>query len=172
MISNDTVNNAIFAARHELTNTAELSWIKESALTERAYYMGLYFGLSGIAEKEILDTLLLKTILGTMWQRKADDTFAATSIGREYGKLKNILQSGEPPDSDFRNTTESLQHDIERHDQKWQSIFRQAQEVMNEIIQVSSIEKEAEDEMDNGYQNSIFGNTKKGLHRISCLNLC
>jgi hypothetical protein len=49
MIDSRQVEEAFQSAKQELVSNPALTWIKESALRERAYFVGLYCGLKSMA---------------------------------------------------------------------------------------------------------------------------
>ena len=48
-IDSNAVKTAIEAAKNSLKNDSDIAWICNSTFLERAYYLGLYKGLSSIA---------------------------------------------------------------------------------------------------------------------------
>ena len=54
-------------------NSEQLNWIKQSSLSERAYFIGLVIGLGEFAqegtESDYLNKFLTEKILGTLWER-------------------------------------------------------------------------------------------------------
>ncbi len=137
MIKKDTVDKAITTAQQALSNTPGLTWIRKSALSERAYFLGLYTGLSGIAKEDLLKRLMIDLVLGTTWQREADDTFESTTIGRNYRGLSDAVRRKESLGSDFQQMIETLQFDIEQHDRKWHGIIREVQKLMKIIAEAA-----------------------------------
>ena len=62
-IENTMVEAAFAVAGDALSNESyNLAWITKSALIERAYFLGLYFRLSAIADNSQISTS--KTVLG------------------------------------------------------------------------------------------------------------
>jgi hypothetical protein len=84
------------AAEAALADSA-FSWIKESALRERAYFMGLYNGLEPLADGNSLSRVGLRAIATTMSPRDGDDPFRASHLGRDYRALVSQVQSGARP---------------------------------------------------------------------------
>ncbi len=54
MIDKNDVEKTLDTARHALSNRSELAWIGKSSLSVRAYFTGIFIGLSGIAEEDLL----------------------------------------------------------------------------------------------------------------------
>jgi len=136
MISEDAVGKAVDSAEHELAKNPDMSWITKSALTERAYYVGLFNGLSGIADEELINGHIVKLVMGTMWQREADDTFPSTKIGQNYQKLMNKINSRQPVDDEFKQVLKSLEHYIESNNRKWQGVMREVQGLMERVSDI------------------------------------
>lgn len=90
MISEESVAAATTAARDALEQK-RFEWIRWSALTERAYFLGLYNGLEAIAPENSLQSLLIQMLAETMSLRDVDDPFRLSKIGRGYRALINSL---------------------------------------------------------------------------------
>ncbi len=85
-ITKAQVEAAVTAAMDELEQTQV--WIKKSALIERAYLMGLYYGLNAIADEDDLGDLVRNTVMRTMWNRSLDNTFPNTTVGQKFFDLE------------------------------------------------------------------------------------
>ncbi len=96
MIPMDEAKAAITAAEEALSQNSGFSWIKKSALVERAYFLGLFSGLSAIAADDDLkpfDSILIKTLR----YRKGDDTFPSTKVGQAFSSLRGKLRERPEP---------------------------------------------------------------------------
>jgi hypothetical protein len=91
MISKSEVKEAIDGARSALKEESGLSWVRLSALLERAYFLGVLSGLRKIANEEDLNALF-GSFLQTMWARGADDTFGETRIGKAYDEVNDLIR--------------------------------------------------------------------------------
>jgi len=132
-IEKATVDVAIAAARDALANEPGLTWIKRSALLERAYNWGLYFGLRAITDEDSLRRLFLDNLIDTLWQREADHTFISTTIGRNYRALREKLDRDDLTSCDAQKMIENLTTSIDAQDHHWQSLVKQARNLLTEI---------------------------------------
>src|SRR5580658_8489303 len=92
MLSEESLFEAIAAAKGDLVDREDCKWIEKSAWAERAYYFGLCNGLEAIAAEGCLSFLRLLTELNTWCARDADDPFRASEIGRSYQSLVRNLK--------------------------------------------------------------------------------
>jgi hypothetical protein len=84
---------AVSAAAEAGLEDEGCDWIKRSALTERAYFLGLYNGLSAIAAESQLNRLSYRALVQTMRLRAGDDTFAAGQLASAYAALGRGLKA-------------------------------------------------------------------------------
>lgn len=135
MIEKTAVDLAIAAAQDALANETGLAWVKKSTLMERAYFMGLLFGLSAIADEGYLSKNLFKPIiLGAMYARKADDTFSATTIGRDYEELKEVIYRDQTLNFDeIKQLADSLLAHIREQDRRWRYLVEEALSRLNHL---------------------------------------
>jgi uncharacterized protein YoxC len=136
MISEDEVEKALATAQHELAHNSGLSWIKKSALSERAYHLGLLIGLSGVADEELLKSQIVEAVVGTMWQRKADDTFLSTKIGQNHQKLMDIIRTMQPVGEEFIQVINRLEQDIDWSNRKWQVVMSEVHDLMERVSEI------------------------------------
>jgi hypothetical protein len=134
----DTLEKAFATALDALANNAGLSWIKKSCITERAYCLGILAGLSSTSEEHLLGGGIAQALMGTMWQRKADDTFVSTTIGRNHRQLIDMLRCGQPIGSEFQQTINDLERDIEKNDRKWRSLVQQIEDLMKTVAETAA----------------------------------
>jgi len=139
MIKKAEVDAAIAAALYALDSKSEFAWIKQSSLLERAYHMGLFAGLSGIAKEDHLSNSLVRAIIGTIFPRRADDSFDSTGTGEAFGSLKQHLMQR---DSNHPALLEALQQfadQIDRQDRDWNTRLRDTRQLLEEIRAVNRI---------------------------------
>lgn len=79
----------------------DASWIKGSALLERAFYLGVIAGLRGLANEQSLAWLLTERLAKTAFGRKFDNTFPSTVMGNALAtvdrSLHELASRGNPP---------------------------------------------------------------------------
>jgi hypothetical protein len=92
MIDENSITAALAAAEAGLEDEG-CAWIKRSALTERAYFLGLYKGLSALAAESQLNRLSYRALVQTMHVRPGDDTFAAGQLARTHAALGQDLKA-------------------------------------------------------------------------------
>jgi len=114
MIKTSDIEIAVAAARAGLAD--DHSWIATSALHERAYFIGLYTGLTALASSEArgeLDRLVLPWVMETAFARPGDDPFRATPAA---GCLSKLAAAAQDPDSplDKAELATELRNVIER----------------------------------------------------------
>ena len=71
----------------------DYTWIKRSALTERAYFLGLRNGLSAITAKSRVSRLVFRALVKTLHLRAGDDTFAAGPLASACAALGRDLEA-------------------------------------------------------------------------------
>lgn len=69
----------------------DASWIKSSALLERAFYLGVLAGLRGLANEQSLAWLLTERLAKTAFGREFDNTFASTVMGNALATVNRSL---------------------------------------------------------------------------------
>ena len=74
-ISQEQAIAAIKACENAIDSDCDLSWVRESAKLESAYFAGLFSGLSEIAEFDHIKAIMLKSISSTMFTRDGDLSF-------------------------------------------------------------------------------------------------
>jgi len=67
------------------------SWIKQSFMLERVYFLGVFAGLRDIAREEDLKGMLIRLWADTAFNRAWDNTFASTEMGRAFVALDHSL---------------------------------------------------------------------------------
>lgn len=145
MIDKNDVEKTFDTARHALSNRSELAWIGKSSLSERAYFMGIFIGLSGIVEEDhLLGEPFVRAMTYTLSHKhSADNTFASTTIGHNYQRLtEELLHQEQPLNRDLEQMIEELQHVIDRCNDKWQSIIHEVRTRIEKIIEIASESKE------------------------------
>ena len=161
-IEKATVDAAIAAARDALANEPGLTWIKSSALLERAYNWGLFFGLRAIADEDSLRQFVLHTVIDTIWQRDTDDTFITTTIGRDCRVLREMLGRDDPTRCAAKKMIEKLRISVDDQDRQWQGLVKHTRELLSEIQSVGA---------DSGGDANVIDNVRdeerrSELHRL------
>jgi hypothetical protein len=132
MISKKQVDAAVAAAKEELNPDGDFTWVRKSALMERAYHVGLYAGLRAIAREDDLEGPMLRALVNTMFPRDGDDSFDSTPLGREFNKLKKRVLDGEastlPPE-----VTDAMTSSLEDLDRRWTSTLSDARRLIVHI---------------------------------------
>ena len=132
MIGKDEVDTALSAASGAIEQEFGLAWVRNSSLFERAYYLGLYWGLKGIAKEEDASGVLLKAILETGWARSGDDTFGSTQTGKAFERLQQQLTGNKGDQPRLQNAIQDFEREIDRRDHDWNSRFRHVRELLKD----------------------------------------
>lgn len=103
-------------------------WIASSARHLRAFYHGLYYGLSRASPETDCKQVLLRMVAETICARAGDDLFSGTPLGKGLKVLRESLAQSlkaDPPMTSRGNgplTTsqvDAMIHCIEELDQRW-----------------------------------------------------
>jgi hypothetical protein len=134
-IEKATVDMGIAAARDALANEPGLAWVTRSSLLERAYFSGLYVGLSAIAEdsEKVLSRLLIDTLYNTLYPRGADDSFDTTSTGKAFAALKQHLTRPESDQVDSLEAMQGFADHIDGKDCQWNSGLRHTRDLLDQL---------------------------------------
>lgn len=142
-IERAAVDGAVASALDALANESGLDWVRKSALIERAYYWGVYFGLRSVANEDDLKALVLKMFQQTMWAREAEDTFGSTTIGRDWAALLSALEPYKAVScDDAKEIIAKLRSNIDEEDRRWRGFVEQAYQVLHEIFNVVNDSRE------------------------------
>jgi hypothetical protein len=133
------VDIAISAAHDALANDPELDWIGKSCLIERAYLLGLYKGLTAIAEEDAIGkSHLSRSLMSTLWSRSADDTFPSTRLGRDFEALQKEVYGLEDGKRLDQQVIEAVIRDIDFLDQEWRGRVEYARKLLADTQSVAS----------------------------------
>jgi hypothetical protein len=132
-IGDAAVETAISAAADSLANNPNIAWIRESALVQRAYFLGLFEGLAAIAEEDAIGNRLVPLLAGTFWSKSADDTFPSTQLGRHFAALEARLRGIETGISWDRHSIDSVLADIRHLDCEWRSCVEASVTLLGKI---------------------------------------
>lgn len=80
---------ALIGSAHTMLD--DHSWIKQSFMLERVYFLGVFAGLRDIAREEDLKGMLIRLWADTAFNRAWDNTFASTEMGRAFVALDHSL---------------------------------------------------------------------------------
>ena len=136
-VSTDVVKYAQTAAMDALKDEPGFWWITKSALLERAYLMGISNALGAISEKDDENTFFIKTFSETLWERKADDSFTSTPLGKDYSTIREAALGGKAP---APAEIDELIFDINRLNDKWCGAVRM---VLQELSVIKSLRSKA-----------------------------
>ena len=139
MIEKADVDAALKAARHDLDSMSGLAWIKQSSRLERAYYLGLFTGLSGIAKAEDVSHILVRAIAGTFSARPADDTFDSTPTGQAFKSLAHQLLQPDSSQDVVLEAFQQLAEHVDRQDHAWNSRAREARQSLDDLRAVTQV---------------------------------
>ncbi len=138
----DKLKAATNVACDEL-NTEKLNWIKQSSLIERAYFLGLVIGLSEFAqegtESDYLNQFLIKKMMGTLWERRADNNFRSTKVGAYFEELSDCTNLKTHEESSMMVVIESLRIHIEALDRKWSNQMECAKIILGQNQSIDEI---------------------------------
>ncbi len=137
-IESTAVECAINAASDALANDTDLAWIRKSCLIERAYFLGLFKGLTAIAEEDAIGNHPVRFFTQTLWSRSADDTFPSTRLGRDFAALEKGLRRLETGNGIDQQVIETVIEDIDVLDRKWRECVKTARAFLSETQSVSA----------------------------------
>jgi hypothetical protein len=137
-IDPNAVKAAIEAAKNSLKNDSDIAWIRNSAFLERAYYLGLYKGLSSISDDQSLDVLLLHCLMNTIWERDVDNSFISTQIGKNFEQLKVEFDKAVSGKEINLSSAEATIELIEVIDKEWRHCVKNAREIIYLILKASA----------------------------------
>lgn len=132
MISKQEFESVVTSASDALKPGADFAWIRESAILERAYYIGLYAGLKAIAQEEDLDRLLRRALFETVFMRSGDDSFSSTPVGKAYEELKKSFLDNKDPEQ-FTQLIRALLTKLDEIDRSWNSALFAARRIIEEL---------------------------------------
>jgi hypothetical protein len=136
-INSNAINEAIEASKNSLKSDLDIAWIRNSALFERAYFLGLYKGLSSISNDESLDKLLLYCLMNTMWERDADDSFNSTQTGKNFQQLKVEFDRAVSGEELKILSLESVLEVVEVNNKRWSDSVDNVRTVIDEMLRTS-----------------------------------
>ena len=136
-INSNAINEAIEASKNSLKSDLDIAWIRNSALFERAYFLGLYKGLSSISNDESLDKLLLYSLMNTMWERDADDSFNSTQTGKRFQQLKVEFDRAVAGEELKILSLESVLEVVEVNNKRWSDSVDNVRTVIDEMLRTS-----------------------------------
>ena len=137
-IDSNAVKTAIEAAKNSLKNDSDIAWICNSAFLERAYYLGLYKGLSSISDDQSLDKLLLYCLMNTIWERDVDNSFNLTQIGKNFQQLKVEFDKAVSGNEMTLSSAEATIELIEVIDKEWRHCVNNAHEIISTILKTAA----------------------------------
>jgi hypothetical protein len=153
-VSLDQVMKTLKEVEGFLASSEGLKWISTSALHLRAFYLGLYFGLSQVADEADCKAVLVAMLGETFVMRSGDDRFGATSLGKELRALRERLERSIAADRFASSNTEGqtmaiqveelLRH-IDELDATWSDHRDVARHVLSRMNVKSLCELEAND---------------------------
>lgn len=132
-IDKAAVETAVSAAADSLANNPNLAWIRKSSLVQRAYFLGLFEGLTAIAEEDSTGNKLAESLIGSIWSRSADDTFPSTQLGQDFTALKERLGRIDNASSFDRPTIDKVITDIKSLNREFRSCVEAARALIGEI---------------------------------------
>ncbi len=132
IIDEVTVETAVAAAKKSLISDSDIKWIRNAALLERAYYLGLYKGLISISDSQSLKSILIHTLMNTLWERDGDNSFNSTNIGKSLQQLKDDFNIAVKGKEFATKSTSDLMNQIHSLDNQWQSCVRRALDLLTE----------------------------------------
>lgn len=125
MIKKSEVDAALAAATRILAEESSFAWIKRTTLQVRAYFVGLYAGLSGIAREEDVRHILIDVLQKTIfWGR--DDSFKSTRTGTLFDSLRQELLREEVDRPALLAAVQSLADHVDALDGEWNSRTKHA----------------------------------------------
>jgi hypothetical protein len=132
LIDKVAVETAVSAAKTSLISDSDIKWIRQSALLERAYYLGLYKGLASISDSQSLNILLFHTLMNTAWERGSDNTFNSTNIGKNFQQLKDDFNNAVEGEKLAAASTLDLMNQIHSLDNQWRSCVSHCLDLLNQ----------------------------------------
>ena len=94
-ISQEQAIAAIKACENAIDSDGDLSWVRESAKLERAYFAGLFVGLSKIAEWDNIKDIMIQKISSTLFARDGDLTFLDAFIENNLTEIRASIHEKE-----------------------------------------------------------------------------
>jgi hypothetical protein len=94
-ISQEQAIAAIKACEKAIDTDGDLSWVRETADLERAYFAGLFVGLSEIAEFDHIKATMLQKISSTLFARDGDLTFLDAFIEHNLTEIRASIHEKE-----------------------------------------------------------------------------
>ncbi|MGQ0658776.1 MAG: hypothetical protein ACT4NU_11905 [Chromatiales bacterium] len=124
MVGKSEVDAAVAAATRSLAEEPGFAWIKKSGLLERAYFLGLFGGLRGIASEEDIGRILVCAIAKTMFPRSADDSFQSTRTGVLFDSVRRELLREDVDRAALLAAIQRLADHVDALDREWNSRVR------------------------------------------------
>ena len=97
MTEPDDVGSA-FAAADEALRRAEFAWIARSALTERAYWLGLLHGLAALRPGGQLEETAFTRLRRAADPRPGDDAFRDDTFGEALALIRDAIEDPRAPE--------------------------------------------------------------------------
>lgn len=94
-ISQEQAIAAIKACENAIDSDGDLSWVRESAKLERAYFAGLFVGLSEIADWDNIKDTMIQKISSTLFAREGDLTFLDAFIEKNLTEMRASIHEKE-----------------------------------------------------------------------------
>jgi len=118
--------------RLEITlEKSDFRWMRSSALTERAYWIGAYQVTKELGiDKE---NRLLSRLLKTLWKRSADDTFSSTSVGAKHKVLLENIDHKNKDLTELTGNLEDLKKLLHKLNNEWGETLQFARERIEEL---------------------------------------
>ena len=132
LIDEVAVESAVSAAKDSLISDSDVKWIRNSALLERAYYLGLYKGLISISDSHSLNILLFHALMNTVWERAGDNSFDSTMIGKLFQQMKDDFNVAINGEKFATESTVDLMNQIHSLDNQWRSCVSHALDLLNQ----------------------------------------
>jgi hypothetical protein len=131
-ITREQTEAAIQAAENAINSEGHLSWVRESAELERAYFSGLFIGLSKISDFNDIKIPMLQMMINTSFGKAGDLTFLDEVIHNNLNKIHSALHDNEWQ-TQCLATTEKFEAELDGMAERLNFSFRSAKDILIRI---------------------------------------
>lgn len=89
---------AAFSAARSALRDDDFGWITRSAFVERAYWLGLFHGLSALTEGDVLSTEAFRHLRECVTSREGDDGFAESPFAEALALMREAIADPRQPE--------------------------------------------------------------------------
>jgi len=168
-LSGTDVEKIFEKALEKISTERGFRWIRESALTERAYLIGLLVALDEVVEEGATKAASISVFMRTMHPRRADDSFCTTETAEALSKLEIKTQGNEDDKPSRLRAILAMRKHIDMLNNEWSYIVEYARRRLDEAESLESnapaepTQSSNKEEIRNFYRYQDLRNTGYGL---------